>query len=128
MSMMIQENINLKPFTTFGIDSFASGFATFSSVEELNKLIKIVDKDLLILGGGSNMLLTKDIDAFVLKNEIKGIDIVTKSNDTIVLKVGAGENWHDFVLFCVQNEYYGVENMSLIAWKLNNFILLFEFC
>jgi UDP-N-acetylmuramate dehydrogenase len=112
--MMIQENINLKPYTTFGINAIASGFATFSSVEELIKLIKATDKELLILGGGSNLLLTKNIDAFVLKNEIKGIDIVSKSDDQIILKVGGGENWNDFVLFCVQNEYYGIENMSLI--------------
>ncbi|MBP6459798.1 MAG: UDP-N-acetylmuramate dehydrogenase [Crocinitomicaceae bacterium] len=112
--MMIQENINLKPYTTFGINATAHGFATFSSVDELIKLIKTTDRELFILGGGSNLLLTKNIDAFVLKNEIKGIGIVSKSDNVIILKVGGGENWHDFVLFCVQNEYYGVENMSLI--------------
>ena len=111
---MIQENINLKSYTTFGIDSVARNFARFSSIEELKQLIKTADRELMILGGGSNMLLTRDIDAFVLKNEIKGVSIVYTSENSIELKVGGGENWHDFVMFCVNNEYYGIENMSLI--------------
>ena len=68
----------------------------------------------LVLGGGSNILFTKDFDGIVLKNEVKGIELVREDDEHIYVKAGAGENWHQFVLFCIQNNYAGIENLSLI--------------
>ena len=68
----------------------------------------------LILGGGSNILFTKNFDGIVLKNEIKGIELVSEDDEHIYVKAGAGENWHQFVLYCIQQNYAGVENLSLI--------------
>lgn len=113
--MEIQHRINLKPYNTFGIDALAESFARFTSVEELKSLLsQKQENQLFILGGGSNILLTKDVNALVLRNEIKGIDIISQEGEAIVLKVGAGEVWHEFVLYCVNHGYAGVENLSLI--------------
>lgn len=112
---MIQQNISLKPFNTFGIEAIASKFARFSSIQELEILKnEILDNELLVLGGGSNLLLTKDFSGLVLKNEIKGIDVEAENDEEIILKVGAGEVWHDFVIHCVNNNFAGIENLSLI--------------
>jgi UDP-N-acetylmuramate dehydrogenase len=115
--MNIQESVSLKPHNTFGIDATAKYFSSFSSVEELNEIINSqfsVLNSQLILGGGSNILLTKSFDGLVLKNEIKGIEVVKEDDHHIYIKAGAGENWHQFVLYCVNNNYAGVENLSLI--------------
>ncbi|HEX8314306.1 MAG TPA: UDP-N-acetylmuramate dehydrogenase, partial [Flavisolibacter sp.] len=116
--MQIRENISLKPYNTFGIDAKARCFAGFGSVEELNELLlgPIVtnQSSKLILGGGSNILLTKDVDGVVLKNEISGIEVIKEDNDHVYVKAGAGENWHKLVMYCVGNEFAGMENLSLI--------------
>lgn len=112
---MIQENFNLRPFNTFGIDVFAKRYAAFRSIEELKQLLmQRNDQPLLFLGGGSNILFTKDFDGLVLRNEIKGIEVIDETDSTVIVKSGAGEIWHDFVLFCVENDFGGVENLSLI--------------
>lgn len=113
---MIERNVQLKAFNTFGIPVLADGFATFKSVEELQQLLphrKDFD-DLLILGGGSNILFTKDVKALVLKNEIEGIEIVNETDDFVFVKAGAGVVWHQFVLYTVANNWGGIENLSLI--------------
>ena len=113
----IKENISLKPYNTFGIDARAKSLTSFSSVEELKEILgsaTITQNPSLVLGGGSNILLTKDFDGLVLKNEIKGIEIVKEDADHVYVRVGAGENWHSFVMFCVNNHYAGIENLSLI--------------
>jgi UDP-N-acetylmuramate dehydrogenase len=110
----MEYNIDLKNFTTFGVSANAKKFATFSTEEEARNLTKNNKEALLILGGGSNILLTQDFNGLVLKNEIKGISIIEKNNVTVVLKVGAGEEWHNFVLHTIENGYFGIENMSLI--------------
>lgn len=115
--MKIEQNVSLKPYNTFGIDAMAKYFSLFSSVEELTEILNSQFSTLnsqLILGGGSNILLTKDFDGIVLKNDIKGIEITDEDEEQVYIKVGAGENWHQFVLFCVNNHYAGVENLSLI--------------
>ncbi len=113
--MQIQENISLKPYNTFGIDAKARYFSAFHSVEELRKILEqAISPQLLILGGGSNILFTGDIDALVLRNDIKGILKVEEDDDSIYIKSGAGENWHAFVLHCIANGWAGVENLSLI--------------
>ena len=115
--MQILENISLKPLNTFGIDAKARLFASFSSVDELQDLLTTnynQKSNNLILGGGSNILLTGDFDGMVLKNEIKGIQVIHEDAHHIDVKVGAGENWHQFVLHSIQHNWAGVENLSLI--------------
>lgn len=115
---MIAENISLKPFNTFGIEAMAKGLATFSTKEELEEVLSEWEKrnytNQLVLGGGSNILLTGDYDGLVLKNEIGGIEVVDEDADFVYVRGGAGEVWHHFVLHCLQHEYAGVENLSLI--------------
>lgn len=113
----IEENIRLKPYTTFGIESNARYFTRISSKEDFQELIKtkIYQKaPSLVLGGGSNILFTKDFDGLIIRDELKGISIVDETEAFINIKSLAGENWHELVLYCVQNNYGGVENLSLI--------------
>jgi UDP-N-acetylmuramate dehydrogenase len=111
----MQTQIDLKPYTTFGISSIASYFETFNSTEKLISVLnEVADKKLLILGGGSNLLLTSNFDGVVLKNEIKGINIVKEDEHSLSLQVGAGEVWHELVIYCIEKGYYGLENLSLI--------------
>lgn len=112
---MIQENFNLRPFNTFGIEVFAKRFSAFGSISELKELLAQRNNDpLLFLGGGSNILFTKNFDGLVLRNELKGIEVIEETDSHVIIKSGAGEAWHDFVLFCVENDFGGVENLSLI--------------
>ena len=114
---LIKENYSLKNHNTFGIDVKAKYFATFNSEKELTKLLKseIAQKELLfILGGGSNILLTKDFNGIVLANEIKGIEVISENDNHTTIKVGAGEIWHDFVLWSISNNLSGIENLALI--------------
>jgi UDP-N-acetylmuramate dehydrogenase len=113
--MQIQENFSLKPFNTFGIDVKARFFTAFSNEEELSELlIQNSQFTTLILGGGSNILFTKDFDGLVLKNEIKGIDLLHEDEAYYYVKAGAGENWHRFVMYCIGRGWAGIENLSLI--------------
>lgn len=112
---MISENIHLKPFNTFGIDAIAKKFSRFSNCEELKDLLVEKGKDrLLILGGGSNLLFTGNFNGLVLKNEIKGIDIIEENDEYALVKAGAGEVWHELVLWCIGHDLGGIENLSLI--------------
>lgn len=113
---MILENISLKPYNTFGIDVKASLLGRFSSVEELqNLLLECASKEFLILGGGSNVLFVRDsFEGCVLLNEIKGFDVVEESSDFVIVRAGAGEIWHEFVIKCIDNGFCGIENLSLI--------------
>ena len=111
--MNIQENISLKKYNTFGIDVNAERFISISSVYELQELLK-QEKDLFLLSGGSNMLLTKDIKNLVVHLNIKGISIDREHDNSVHLTVNAGENWHDFVLWAIEQGYGGIENLSLI--------------
>lgn len=112
---MIEHNINIAPYTTFGVTARAHSFSTFSSTEELKDLLAKNDHEqLMILGGGSNVLFTRDYDGLVLVNKIKGIEVVKEDDDHVYVKVGAGENWHQFVLHAIKNDWGGIENLSLI--------------
>lgn len=113
---MIEHNISLKPYNTFGIDVKAKLFGRFESLDELKDLLRNRDKEipLLILGGGSNILLTKDLPFFVLKNEISGVELMNETETHVVLKVGSGVEWHEFVRYTVEKGWGGIENMSLI--------------
>lgn len=113
--MLLQENISLKSYNTFGIDVKARYFATFNDIEELAETLNLKSQiSNLILGGGSNILLTKDYDGLVLKNEICGIVELHEDSEYVYVKAGAGENWHQFVLYCIERNWSGVENLSLI--------------
>ena len=108
-------NVSLKNYNTFGIDVVASELYKIDSVKNLKQVLdKLKGQNLFILGGGSNMLLTKNITTPVLHIDTKGISTLYEDDTTIHLEVSAGENWHKFVLFCVANDYGGLENMSLI--------------
>ena len=115
--MTIQENISLKPYNTFGIDVQAKYFASFQSTDELEELLNYklqTTNSKLILGGGSNVLFTKNYNGLLLKNDIKGIGLIKEDEHYVYVRVGAGENWHRFVLYCLQYNFAGVENLSLI--------------
>ena len=113
--MQIEEHKSLKNYNTFGIDCKARYFIEVNTIEELSDVLKSkTQSNLFILGGGSNMLLTKDLNALVIHINFKGIEIISEDNNFVFLKVMAGENWHDFVLYCIKNNYGGVENLSLI--------------
>jgi UDP-N-acetylmuramate dehydrogenase len=113
--MEIKSDFSLKNYNTFGIEAKAKQFVTAKSLEEL-KLILIENKykTKFILGGGSNMLLTKDIEALVIHVDLKGIKIVKEDENHVWIESQAGENWHEFVLWTIQKNYGGLENMSLI--------------
>lgn len=114
--LTLQKNISLKPYNTFGIEAKADFYVEIHSLEDIkeiyeNEIYKNYDK--LILGGGSNILLTQDFKGLVLKMNIKGITS-TIIEDDIFVTAGAGEIWHDFVLHTLENNWYGLENLSLI--------------
>ena len=113
---MILENTSLKPYNTFGIDVKASYLGRFSSVGELQEALQqLSNQELLVLGGGSNVLFVRErFDGCVLLNEIKGFDVVEETNDWVIVRSGAGEIWHEFVLKCIEHGFCGIENLSLI--------------
>jgi UDP-N-acetylmuramate dehydrogenase len=113
----MQENFSLHPYNTFGVDAKARYFAEIHSIEELKEALNFSDAKtlpLLFLGGGSNILLTKDFDGLAIKLSLKGIheDIISENHVLVTAK--AGENWHEFVMFCLEKNYGGLENLSLI--------------
>ncbi len=112
--MKIKNNITLKPFNTFGIDVNAAEFAAISSVGDLKDVLNTNPSDLMILGGGSNLLLTKDVNALVLQINIKGIRVISRLENRVQVEVAAGENWHEFVCWCLKENFGGLENLSLI--------------
>jgi UDP-N-acetylmuramate dehydrogenase len=113
--MQISENVSLKDLNTFGIDVSARYFLPLSDKEQLREHSGLISKNnLLILGGGSNILFTSDYDGLVLHNGIRGIELIKEDDDHIYVRTGAGENWHLFVLHCLQRGWAGIENLSLI--------------
>lgn len=117
----IEKNISLKQYNSFKINVYTEEYACFDSVEKLQELLKsgqqIINNkqnSVLILGGGSNLLFTSRFDGLVIKNEIKGLRVTAEDENHVYVQAGAGENWHQFVLFCIQNGFAGAENLSLI--------------
>lgn len=111
--MIVYKNFNLKPYNTFGIEAFAKEFVSVTTLEELKNTLQQTS-DFFILGGGSNLLLTHNIEKLVIHNQLKGIEIVQQNDDFVWVKAQAGENWHEFVLYCIENNFGGIENLSLI--------------
>ncbi|WP_339708227.1 UDP-N-acetylmuramate dehydrogenase [Algoriphagus aquimarinus] len=115
--MNILENISLKTFNTFGIDKTARFFVSIKSIEELKEALewaKSQKVNPLILGGGSNILLTQNQETLVIKIELDGIEIVQENDEFSFVEAGAGVNWHQFVLTAIDNNWAGIENLSLI--------------
>jgi UDP-N-acetylmuramate dehydrogenase len=109
------ENKSLKNLNTFGIDARARYFSAFSSADELAGLLDWAGgRRKVVLGGGSNILLTGDIDGIVLQNAIKGIELVDEDEEHVYVRAGAGEDWTRFVDYCIGRDWAGVENLSLI--------------
>lgn len=119
--MALQHHADLKPFNTFGIAATADRLARFNTVDELRSLLaspEVKGAPLLILGGGSNILFTRDFHGTILVNELPGIAVVQEDADHVWVKAGAGVVWHEFVLNCVEQGWSGVENLSLIPGKV----------
>lgn len=113
----ILENVSLLPYNTFHIDARAKHFTKIRSLDDLRDLRSsplFSSLPLLIIGGGSNVLFTRDFPGLAVKNEIKGITTVNEDASSITLRVGSGENWHEFVMHCVERNLGGIENLSLI--------------
>ena len=113
--MDVETNVDLLQYNTFGISVRTEKLVhlrTESNIEEYFN--STYNKPSLILGGGSNLLLTKDIEGIVLRVEVAGIKVIKETDDHVFVQVGAGENWHQFVIYCIQNGWAGIENLSLI--------------
>lgn len=113
----ISANINLRPYNTFGIDAFCTYFSEIHSVDGFLELMKnelYAAQPKLIIGGGSNLLFTKDFEGLVIKNSLKGIALVSENDHEVLIKAAAGENWHELVMYCIRYNYAGIENLSLI--------------
>lgn len=113
--MEIKESFSLKAYNTFGIEAKAERFVAVHSVEDLKSVLgQNAGKKIFILGGGSNMLLTKNIDALVIHIDIKGKEVIKEDENHVWVSCNAGENWHEFVLWTISQDFGGLENMSLI--------------
>jgi UDP-N-acetylmuramate dehydrogenase len=115
--MNIQENISLKSYNTFGIDAHARYFTEVHTVAELQAVLKhpmYAPLPKLILGGGSNLLFTQDYKGLVIKINLQGIEKINEDAQHVYIQAGAGVVWHEFVLYCIENQYAGIENLSLI--------------
>jgi UDP-N-acetylmuramate dehydrogenase len=119
--MEILHNADLLPYNTFHVPAKARSLARFGSADELRELLAAPElKGLprLVLGGGSNMLLTRDWPGVVLVNEVPGIEVLAENADHVVVRAGAGVLWHGFVMHCVDQGWGGIENLSLIPGKV----------
>jgi UDP-N-acetylmuramate dehydrogenase len=112
--MQFVENFDISSYNSFGLQVNARYFAKISSVDELANLSINHNLPLLILGGGSNILFTGNFNGYVLRNQITGIEKTGEDEDHVFMRVGAGENWHEFVEYCIAHGYAGVENLALI--------------
>lgn len=118
--MLIKENISLKPYNTFGVEAIASYFAVASDQEEVKEILnwaKTNEQKILLLSGGSNMLIVNDWQGLAIKIEMKGIEIVESNDDEAIVKVSSAEIWDDFVQWCIERNLGGLENLSLIPGR-----------
>jgi UDP-N-acetylmuramate dehydrogenase len=115
--MRFSENVSLASMNSFGIEARARYYAKISSVDELSNLQLEQNMPVLVLGGGSNILFTRNFDGYVLHNDIRGKQVVREDEDHIYVKTGGGEVWHSFVEYCISNGFAGVENLALIPGR-----------
>lgn len=119
--MQILKEVSLKSYNTFGIDAKASHFISINSITDLKAVLKLKEYPIkFILGGGSNMLLTKDMEALVIHINLKGIEIIKENAQQVYVKSNAGENWHDLVIWCLDHDFGGLENLSLIPGNVGS--------
>nr|WP_307221122.1 UDP-N-acetylmuramate dehydrogenase [Chryseobacterium lathyri] len=115
--MNMQENFSLKPYNTFGVDAKSKYFTEVQTLEQLRDAVKYSKNhhlQILFLGGGSNILMTKDFDGLAIKLSLKGISEKDLNEDEVLVTAKAGENWHEFVMYSLEKNYGGLENLSLI--------------
>ena len=115
--MMIEHNVSLKPYNTFGLNAEAKLLVRINSVAALQEILaddKLMEEESFILGGGSNILLTRDVDGLIIKNEIAGIELENETDSHLLIRSGAGVVWHELVMHCIDKNYAGIENLSLI--------------
>lgn len=113
--MQLLENISLKPYNTFGMDVSARYFTELNHTDALQDMDNIcTTKEKLVIGGGSNILLTKNVDALLIKNNLKGRTIIQENDEHVWVKVMAGEVWHELVIYTIAQGWSGLENLSLI--------------
>lgn len=118
---MIRKNISLKKYNSFNIDVNAKEFVEVNSKDELIEIAKRTkDKNVLYLGGGSNILFTRDFDGIVIHLNIKGVQFEKTNSDETVVQANAGENWNNFVEFCIKNNLGGIENLSMIPGNVGS--------
>ncbi|WP_346236973.1 UDP-N-acetylmuramate dehydrogenase [Niabella insulamsoli] len=117
MSAQIEKNVSLLPYNTFGIDVNTAFFSKADQVDALKESLVWAKENSVqpfILGGGSNVLLTKHLERYTIRNNIRGIEKIAEDVEHIYIKCGAGESWHQFVMYCLDHNYAGVENLALI--------------
>lgn len=117
MSVQIEKNKSLKAYNTFDLDATAPYFAAVNTLEELQEVLaldRFNDMPVLILGGGSNLLFTRDPEGLVLLNRIGGVEKLKEDDEHVWVRVGGGQNWHDFVIYSISQGWGGLENLSLI--------------
>lgn len=115
----IKSHVALKEFNTFGIAAFAEAYSSITSLQQLSEVLAYYhDQEIFLLGGGSNMLLLNDIERPVIHLSLKGIEVQQQANHTVHITAMAGENWHDFVMYCIENNWAGMENMALIPGNI----------
>jgi UDP-N-acetylmuramate dehydrogenase len=114
--MNIRYQVDLLPYNTFGISAVASIFAEPTTVLELSEFIDTLDdlSHFYILGGGSNTLFVEKNYPLIIRPELQGIEIISEDNQHVTIRAAAGETWDDFVKWCVENNYAGIENLSHI--------------
>ena len=111
----IKHNVSLKPYNTFGIDVKATYFCEVTTENELLDILTNKNyPEKIFIGGGSNMLLTKNINKLVVHLNIKGKEVINETSEQVYVKASAGENWHELVVWAIDNNYGGIENLSLI--------------
>ena len=114
-AMILEKDVSLLNYNTFGIDVKATNLIVLKEPSQLESVFaQIAKAPYFLLGGGSNVLFTQDFDGYVVKNEISGIQVVEESADSVIVEAGAGEVWHEFVMHCLSKGWYGLENLSLI--------------
>lgn len=119
--MKLETNFSILKHNTFGIDAKCNAFVEYTSIDELRQFIVDVKgqpQPILHIGGGSNLLFLKDFEGIILHSKIKDIEVVEENDDYVLVKAGAGVVWDDFVQFCVNNNFYGAENLSYIPGEV----------
>ena len=114
---LIKEKVNLKPYNTFGIEVYCDFFVEINSINDFKNILNTdiyKSNQKLIIGGGSNLLFTKNFKGIVIKNNLKGISIVSENENEVIVKASAGEVWHELVMYCIDRNFGGLENLSLI--------------